>query len=79
MRTMFRLKCPNCGAKQYESAASRKNTWIISALPGVLLPLYWFTDITIMTAFIVLMVLYLLVFCFFPFVMKLSNEQEPFW
>jgi CXXC-20-CXXC protein len=79
MRTMFRLKCPYCDVKQYESAASRKKTWVISALPAVLLPLYWFTDISIKPAIMILIVLYLLVFSYYPFVMKLSNEQEPFW
>lgn len=79
IKTLFRLKCPYCGIKQYESASSRIRGSIFMLIPLILLPVNALLEITMSTAFILAVVLVFLIFGLYPFILKLSNEQEPYW
>ncbi|WP_082684217.1 TIGR04104 family putative zinc finger protein [Lentibacillus amyloliquefaciens] len=37
VKTLFKLKCPHCGANQYESASSRRRGSLVGLTPLVLL------------------------------------------
>ncbi|WP_236687124.1 hypothetical protein [Ornithinibacillus californiensis] len=76
---MFRLKCPYCGEKQYESTASRKRTSMIGFIPFVSLPVTWFVDMSFWVFLIFYFIVYSIIFSFIPSLLKLSNEQEPLW
>jgi len=78
IRRMFYLKCPYCGKKQYESAASKKRTPFglvpLIVLPiGVLLNFQWWLvagSIGLLTVAIL---------CIYPYFLQLSNEEEALW
>ncbi|WP_077329528.1 TIGR04104 family putative zinc finger protein [Virgibacillus siamensis] len=79
LRAIFKWKCPHCHEKQYESASSRRKTGMFSLLPIILVPLIYLFDFSwwgIVFLFIVYMTIF---FGAYPFVLKLSNEEEPFW
>ncbi|SFD68129.1 cxxc_20_cxxc protein [Lentibacillus persicus] len=79
IRTLFKLKCPHCGAKQFESASSRRRSSFLGLAPLILLPFVTGMDFSVFMALILVVVLTSITLCFYPFVLKLSNEQEPFW
>ncbi|PAV27967.1 hypothetical protein CIL05_19055 [Virgibacillus profundi] len=79
-KTIFRLKCPHCGEKQYESASSRIRSGIFVIIPLiVLLPLNAWLDFSIGMALILAIVFVIIMFGFYPLILKLANEEEPYW
>ncbi len=79
IKTLFKLKCPHCHVKQYESASSRKQGAIFGLIPLILLPIIIGFEFTMSTTLIFAVVLVILIFALYPFILKLSNQQEPYW
>ena len=80
LKTLFRLKCPYCDKKQYESASSRVSSGgIFMLIPLLILPINIWIEFTWITVLIVIFIQILLIFGLYPFVLKLSSEQEPYW
>lgn len=79
VKTLFKLKCPHCGLKQYESASSRRRGGLFGLAPIVLLPVVTWVDLSVFMALILVVALTSIMLSFYPFFLKLSNEQEPYW
>lgn len=80
IKNLFRLKCPHSAAKQFISAKSRWKTNFLSILLiypfhflNIFLDLEW---LALTIFFIASLAIYLIVH---PFLLELSNEQEPYW
>ncbi|WP_174615481.1 TIGR04104 family putative zinc finger protein [Virgibacillus ihumii] len=78
-KTIFRLKCPYCGKKQYESASSRTKSGAFMLIPLVLLPINAWFEFSVGTVLLLATPLFLITFGLYPFILKLSNEIEPYW
>ncbi len=76
IKRMFRLKCPYCGSKQYESAPSRKKGSLFILFVLLPLPINILLDLSISMAFIIAIIVALIIFSLYPFVLKLSNKEE---
>lgn len=80
IKTLFKLKCPYCDKRQYESASSRMRSGILALLPlVVILPINSLFDFSVGIALIIGIAMVLLIFALYPFILKLSNELEPYW
>lgn len=80
IKTLFRLKCPYCGKKQYETAASRqKNGMFGVVLPLIFLPIIIAFNIPIGTTLVFVILVSGILLAVYPFFLKLSNEEEPFF
>ncbi|MGP4108945.1 TIGR04104 family putative zinc finger protein [Virgibacillus sp. L01] len=79
VKTMFRLKCPHCGEKQYESASSRIRGGVFVLIPLVLLPINAWLEFSIGTVLILAIIFAFIIIGLYPFIIKLSNEEEPYW
>ncbi|CDQ40023.1 MULTISPECIES: TIGR04104 family putative zinc finger protein [Virgibacillus] len=79
IRTTFRLKCPYCGKKQYESASSRTRAGVFVLIPIVFLPINAWLEISVSASLIIAIFISFLVLGLYPFVLSLSNEEEPYW
>jgi len=77
VKNMFRLKCPYCGTKQYQSANSKKKTSILSVVPiAIIFLVNVFSSLTLGTGTILLIVLLAAIFGSYPFWLQLANEEE---
>ena len=77
MKNMFRLICPNCGARQYQSTNSKKKTSILSIVPiFIIFIVNVFSSLTLGAGAILLIVLLAAIFGSYPFLLQLSNEEE---
>jgi len=79
IKTLFRLKCPHCYKRQYESASSRKRTSMISLIPLIALPInallnlpWWMVGVLMLPMIAVIWIIY-------PYLIEISNEEEPLW
>ena len=80
IKTLFKLKCPYCGKKQYESASSRRKNGIFGViLPIILLPVVVWFNISVGVAFILAMITAAIILGLYPFTLELSNEEEPYF
>lgn len=80
IKTLFKLRCPYCGEKQYESASSRQKNGIFGVvIPLILLPVVVWFDISVGVAFILAIITATIIFGLYPFTLKLSNEEELFF
>ncbi|TMN22172.1 hypothetical protein FH966_04005 [Lentibacillus cibarius] len=79
VRTIFRLKCPYCGQKQYESASSRIRGGVFILIPIVMLPITTWLDFSVGTALLLAVITVFIILSLYPFVLTLSNEEEPYW
>jgi len=77
VKRMFRLKCPYCGSKQYEAAPSRKTGSLFILLMLLPLPISILLDLSISVTLILSVIVALIMISLYPFVLKLSNEEEP--
>lgn len=68
--------CPYCGAKQYMTKRARNRSLAFNFIPPlfILLPLLFDVSLWITISFIVGSGL--LILCFYPFMIELSNEEE---
>lgn len=79
IKTIFKLRCPHCGQKQYESTSSRIRSGIFGLLPVMLLPVNAWLDFSVGVVLPMVVMLVLIILGFYPFILKLSNEEEPYW
>ncbi|WP_042147979.1 TIGR04104 family putative zinc finger protein [Paucisalibacillus sp. EB02] len=78
--TLFRLKCPHCEKRQYESASSRLRSGTLTLLAlVVILPVNALFDFSVGTALIIGIFIVLIIFGIYPFILKLSSKEEPYW
>lgn len=79
IKTLFKLTCPYCGVKQYESASSRMKSSMFMLIPLLLLPInVWFQLSFVMIAITAFLLVAIILACY-PFILELSNEKEPYW
>ncbi|WP_174612858.1 TIGR04104 family putative zinc finger protein [Virgibacillus ihumii] len=80
IKTLFKLKCPHCGEKQYESASSRRWGGMFVLIPLLLImPVNIWLEMPIVVAILLVIIFLLIMFSTYPFILKLSNEEEPYW
>lgn len=80
IKTLFKLKCPYCDTKQYESASSRVRSGMLMYIPfGVIFLINILLDVSIGLGIFIVMVLFTSMFALYPFILTLSNEREPLW
>ncbi|WP_010530215.1 TIGR04104 family putative zinc finger protein [Lentibacillus jeotgali] len=79
IKTIFKLKCPYCGEKQYESASSRIRSGVFWLIPLVILPINAGFGFSVGTALFIAIILVFIILGLYPFILKLSNEEEPYW
>ena len=78
IKNLFKLKCPFCGSKQYEAAASKKRGSLFLIIPLIIVPLMnVLLDLTVPFALFLSFLIVLLIFVTYPFILKLSNDEEP--
>ena len=71
------MTCPHCKEKQYMSAAYRKRSSIYAAIVLIPLLINIFFDLSITLAVLLASLIGPLVLGINPFLMELSNEEEP--
>lgn len=79
IKSIFRLRCPYCGKRQYESASSRKRNSLFMIIPFVLVPINAWLDFSMGIALILAVIIGVIIIVSFPFHLKLSNEEEPYF
>ncbi|MDO6449198.1 TIGR04104 family putative zinc finger protein [Oceanobacillus profundus] len=79
VKTLFRLKCPHCGNKQYESASSKKRTNMIGLIPLIALPINVFFSFPWWMVIVIMIPMIAVILIVYPYMIKVSNEEEPFW
>lgn len=81
VKTIFKLKCPYCSKKQYESASSRWKGSILSVflLLFILLPLNILFNFSPAAALFFGFVIVVIMLALYPFFLTLSNEKESYW
>lgn len=80
IKNMFRLKCPYCGEKQYQSARSKRIASFVNI--GFLLIIFSINillSLTVEIGFILLLIVFSFLFGTMPFYMELANEEEFWW
>lgn len=78
MKSMFRMRCPHCRTKQYQSAASRNKNFLFVIIPILMIPINVWFEISIVVAVTVGVILSMIILSVYPFLLKLSNEEEPY-
>src|SRR5690625_1653157 len=73
------MTCPHCQEKQYVSKSYRAIGHLFLFSPILLFFIVLWLDISLINAIILSIILALIVFSLYPFMIKLSNEEEPFW
>ncbi|WP_010650361.1 TIGR04104 family putative zinc finger protein [Oceanobacillus massiliensis] len=82
LKANFKLdgtECPYCGQDQYITAESRRRTNWISFAPALSLLMLAFMDVSLGILISIIIVLSILMIGIYPFVIKLSSDQESFW
>ncbi|WP_010093869.1 TIGR04104 family putative zinc finger protein [Ornithinibacillus scapharcae] len=80
IKTLFRLKCPYCKQKQYESASSRVRSGMVTlTFLVVILPLNSLLDVSFGMGLVIGIIMVILILALYPFILTLSNEEEPYW
>lgn len=72
------LHCPNCGKKQYFTAASRKKTTYTTAIIPAVLVLVTYLKISILPCVLIVAAAALLVACLLPFLADFTDKEDPF-
>jgi|SRR5690625_1806103 len=77
LKTIFRLNCPYCGKKQYESVTTKKRGILL--VPLVLFPYLISTlfNFPLMIAFVMSIIITIIVISVYPFILKLSHKEDP--
>jgi len=72
------MKCPSCEEKQYMTSRARKRS---TAIP-FLVPLIMLGNLIFGSSYFSLIALIIFIpfiFVLYPFIMELSNKEEPLW
>ncbi|SDQ10870.1 cxxc_20_cxxc protein [Virgibacillus subterraneus] len=75
----FKMKCPHCGKKQYETNKSRQIRSWLDFLPLAVFPITVLLDLSLWAVLVTIIAAVIASFIFHPSILKLSNKQEPFW
>jgi CXXC-20-CXXC protein len=73
------LTCPFCGEKQYITSKARKRSAYLSFIPPLTLLLPIFFDISSILSISILIGSGLCLIGIYPFMIELSNKEEPLW
>ncbi len=79
IKTLFRLKCPHCHKRQYESASSRKRTAMIGLIPLIALPLNELLNLPWWMVGVLMLPMIAAIWIIYPFIIEISDEEEPLW
>ncbi|AIF42831.1 TIGR04104 family putative zinc finger protein [Virgibacillus sp. SK37] len=79
VKTLFKLTCPYCGEKQYESAASRTKSSVFMLIPLLILIINVWLQLSFAMVILTALLLVLIILACYPFILELSNEKEPYW
>lgn len=79
IKSLFKLKCPYCGKKQYESTASKKRTSVLSVIPLIAMPIVIMFNLQWWTVVLLTIPMIAIVWSIYPYIIELSNEEEPLW
>lgn len=69
--------CPYCKEKQYVAASSRKQSSVLIMFISIPFLINIFFDLSISTSVIFTFIVALIIIGVNPFLIKLSNEEEP--
>ncbi|MFC2948944.1 TIGR04104 family putative zinc finger protein [Virgibacillus sediminis] len=73
------MACPHCGATQYATARTRKVTSLMNFIAiTVIMTMNLFLGPSIMVV-IALLLLFPLHLAIYPYILTLSNDEEPLW
>ncbi|GGK00688.1 hypothetical protein GCM10007063_23730 [Lentibacillus kapialis] len=76
IKTIFRLKCPYCGKKQYESASSRVRGGVFALIPLAFLPINAGFGLSVGIALLVAIILGFIILGSYPFRhIKINNKS----
>ncbi len=75
----YRMKCPYCGEKQYETTKSKQRRSWLDFSPLAVFPITVLLDLSMLATLVIIIAVIIASFFLHPFILKLSNEQEPFW
>src|SRR5699024_11977947 len=80
IKTLFKLKCPYCGKKQFESASSRRKNGIFGVIILIILLLVvvWF-NISVGVALILAMITAAIIFGLYLFTFKFSKLTDLYF
>lgn len=79
LRLRTRMKCHQCREFQYQSQASRNKMSLVALLPMILTPVLLMFGLSKFYILLFDIVLIIGVFLTMPFMLKLSNKDEPLW
>jgi CXXC-20-CXXC protein len=82
LKTLFRFRtaCPYCGKRQYLTAMSKMKSSMLGIIPIIVLPVinglfhfsWWMVGVIMTPVLIVICIVY-------PYMIEVSNEDEPLW
>ncbi|WP_163528827.1 TIGR04104 family putative zinc finger protein [Halobacillus ihumii] len=73
------MDCPHCKEKQYITSKVRKRSSLIPFLTAPIIMLSVYLDFSTVASFSILAGMLILLIVFYPFMIELSNEEEPIW
>ncbi len=73
------MECPYCKEKQYIPSKVRKRSSLLSFFPALIIILSFYLDLSTVASFLILVGMLILLIGFYPFMIELSNEEEPLW
>ena len=79
IKTLFRLTCPHCNKRQYESTSSRKRTSTISLIPLIALPINYLLNLPWWMVGVLMLPIIAVIWMISPYLIEVSNEEEPLW
>ncbi|MGM9931769.1 TIGR04104 family putative zinc finger protein [Pradoshia sp.] len=71
--------CPYCQKSQYQSQSSRFRTSFITMIPLLLLPFFILFQLSITVTLLIELAILIIILFVLPFVLILSNHDEPMW
>jgi CXXC-20-CXXC protein len=73
------MTCPFCGEKQYISSKTRKRSGLLSFIPPLTMLITLLFDTSIFLTISMLIGSGLALIGIYPFMIELSNKEEPLW
>ncbi|NIK13275.1 TIGR04104 family putative zinc finger protein [Alkalibacillus almallahensis] len=71
--------CPNCGTRQYYSAASRKKSMYFTLVGMIIIIFSNSINLPLPYVFLIAGVMVSALLLLTPFIFELSDEEEPMW
>jgi CXXC-20-CXXC protein len=75
----FRMICPHCDNRQYLTAGSKLKAGMFGLIPMNHFPIIGLFNIPWWTVGVLMTPLLLVIFVIFPYLIEVSNEEEPLW